>query len=438
MPTPAEEDAFLEPILARYADDGPRLIFADFLTESDAPADAARGELVRLQCALARLPADDPRRPDLVGREAELLHEYRATWGAHLAGLAADWEFRRGVLDAVAVDAPAFLARGDELFRRAPIRRVRILDAARYAARLANCPFLASVRELDLCGNDLGNGGVNVLLRSPYLSGVESLDLSFNGICDGGVQILARAAGLPRLRELALNDNGHVTGDGVRLLAGSPHLAGLRVLDVSGNDVGDAGVRAVVGSRWLTRLHTLRVFANHIGDAGVAALVGSDLFPRLLARDPAVDLRQNAIGLAGATALATAAAAHGVTALDLSGNYLGDDGLGVLADSADLPKLRKLSVRQNMIGDRGAVALARSPLMARLRTLDVSANRLTRRGIDALWTARADWQTVLEVSDNLATPGLAPPPRPGAAPPHPLDQAVGEVLSRLVSGPRAG
>ena len=36
---------------------------------------------------------------------------------------------------------------------------------------------------------------------------------------------------------------------GLAELAGSPLLAGLRALDVSGNDVNDAGVRAVAGSR---------------------------------------------------------------------------------------------------------------------------------------------------------------------------------------------
>jgi uncharacterized protein (TIGR02996 family) len=435
MPTPAEEDAFLEPILARYADDGPRLVFADFLEESAAPADAARGELVRLQCALARLPADDPRRRDLVSRETELVQEYQAVWGAALTGLAVGWEFRRGLLDTVSVDAPTFLARGDELFRRAPIRRVRILDAARHIGRLANCPFLAAARELDLCGNDLGNGGVNLLLRSPYLSAVAALDLSFNGVCDGGVRLLARSAALPRLRELALNDNGHVSGDGVAQLAGSPHLAGLRVLDVSGNDVGDAGVRAVVKSLTLTRLHTFRVFANHIGDAGVAALVGSELFVRLMTRDAALDLRQNAIGAAGTAALGEAAAAAAVEVIDLSGNYLGDEGLMALARSGGFPRLRKLSVRQNQIGDRGAFALARSPIMRQLVSLDVSANQLTPKGIDALWSARADWRTAVEVSDNLASPELAREPD-GPSPPHRLDQAVGEVLRRLVPAPR--
>jgi uncharacterized protein (TIGR02996 family) len=432
MPTPDEETAFLEPILARYAADGPRLIFADFLDDSSNSADAARGDLIRLQCALAKLSADDARRPELVAREAELVQQFHAVWGAHLSGLAADWEFRRGLLDAVSIDAQTFLASGDELFRRAPIRRVRILDATRFAARLANCPFLDLVRELDLCGNDLGNGGVNLFLRSPYLTAVESLDLSFNGICDGGVDILAKCHALPRLRELALNDNGQISGDGVRMLAGSPHLAGLRVLDVSGNDVGDSGVRAAVESTRLTKLHTFRLFANHIGDAGVAALVGSHLFGRMLARDSSLDLRQNVIGVAGVSALI--AASDQLTALNLAGNYLHDEGLAEFAQGSDWTRLRKLSVRQNGIRDRGAVALAKSPVMSRLRSLDVSANQLTKKGIDALWNGRADWRTEIDVSDNLDTPGLT---SDGELPPARSERLIGEVIRLLAPAPHA-
>src|SRR5205814_10103987 len=128
-----------------------------------------------------------------------------------------------------------FLGRGAEPFRRAPVRRVRLLDAGRHIARLAQCPLLARVRELDLCGNDLGNGGVNVLLRSPHLAGVEELDLSFNGVCDAGVRLIARSGSLPELRSLLLTDNGQIGGEGLRDLAEAPSLAGLPTLDVSGD-----------------------------------------------------------------------------------------------------------------------------------------------------------------------------------------------------------
>ena len=425
MPTPADE-AFFLPILAHYHDDGPRLVYADYLDESDDPADRGRADLIRTQCALARLPADHSRRTPLADREADLFREFQPAWTDHLRGLAVGFEFRRGLLDAVSVDAATFLARGDELFRRAPVRRVRLLDAGRHLARLAQCPLLARVRELDLCGNDLGNGGVNVLLRSPHLAGVEELDLSFNGVCDAGAQLIARSAALPQLRSLLLTDNGRIGGDGVQALAESPHLAGLLALDISGNDVNNAGVRAVVESRWLTRLHSFRVFANDVGDAGAESLAGSALLGRMLARNPALDLRQNSIGPAGAAALAKSVRLRAAAHLDLSGNDLGDSGLRCLTQSPHLMRLRTLAVRHNSIGDDGAVALADSPLMARLDFLDVSANRLTRKGVDALWSRRRDFHTVLETGGNLASGTPSDPP-----PPYSLAEEVGCVLARV-------
>src|SRR5438874_10633978 len=129
MPTSAAEEAFLPSILARHHDDGPRLIYADFLDESDAPADRGRADLIRVQCALARLPEQHPGRTQLANLETELLRQFLPEWTDHLLGLAVGFEFRRGLLDTVSVDAAMFLAKGDELFRRAPVRRVRILDA---------------------------------------------------------------------------------------------------------------------------------------------------------------------------------------------------------------------------------------------------------------------------------------------------------------------
>src|SRR4051794_32461983 len=87
--------AFLQAIAEAPDDDAPRLVFADWLQDE---GDADRAEFVRAQCALARIAADDPRRPELCRREDELLAAHREEW------LAADlpaWarpgaEFRRG------------------------------------------------------------------------------------------------------------------------------------------------------------------------------------------------------------------------------------------------------------------------------------------------------------------------------------------------------
>ena len=303
--------------------------------------------------------------------------------------------------------------------------------------RLANCPFLASVHELDLCGNDLGNGGVNLLLRSPYLTAVGALDLSFNGVCDGGVRLLARSAALPRLRELALNDNGHVSGDGVAQLAESPHLAGLRVLDVSGNDVGDTGVRAVVGSPTLSRLHTFRVFANHIGDAGVAALVGSELFARLLTRDATLDLRQNAIGAAGTAALRVGSGGRvgrGDRPVRELPRGRGADGPGPVrrvpaaaeAVGAAEPDRRPGGVRPGPVPAHAAARVSG-------RVREPAHPEGDRRPVDG--TGRlADVRRGIGQSGQ---PGAGPREPDGPSPPHRLDQAVGEVFRRLVPTPPA-
>ena len=51
--------AFLDAILAHPDDDGPRLVYADWLDEQ---GQAARAEFIRVQCELARLGEADPRR----------------------------------------------------------------------------------------------------------------------------------------------------------------------------------------------------------------------------------------------------------------------------------------------------------------------------------------------------------------------------------------
>ena len=396
MSTAVEEHAFLRPILAAFADDDPRHIYADYLDESHRPGDIARAEFIRLQLELARIDGDHPRRGPLLRRVNQLLIRWQPEWVGPLRGMIAGCEFRRGLLDTVSVDARFFCESGDRLFEGTAVRRVKFLDAERILDRFVRCPALGRVRELDLCGNDLGNGGVNLLLRSPFLAQLESLDLSFNGIGDGGAEMLANARPLARLMALQLNDNRTIGCAGMKSLARSPHLGHLRTLDVSGNDVADAGLIHLSESAGLRRLRTVRLHANRIGDAGVAAFAESELFARILKHSAKLDLRENGIGPAGAKAIANAPAMELTHSLDLGGNLLRDDGAIALAESDRLGRLRILSLRQNRIGDLGARSLAHSDLMAHLAKIDVSSNRITPRAIELLWANRKDFQTALE------------------------------------------
>lgn len=395
-----DEQPFLDAVFRRYADDRPRLVYADFLDDSGAHE---RAELIRVQLALARLGEDDARRPGLVDRQAELLNRNRAAWTAHLAGLVEAVDFRRGVPDSVSVDAATFLERGTELFQRLRVRRLALRDAAPVLTKLAACPLLARVRELDLCNCDLGNGGLERLVRSPFLNALEGLDLGFNKLDDAGADALARSSGLPALTDLALNDNDLIGDAGARALAGSPFFAGLVALDLSGNDIGDCGLTAVVASTALPRLCRLRLSGNRIGDAGAAALARSALLGRMVAAEPELVLRANAIGPAGAAALASSPALKACATIDLSHNYLGNAGIGALMGSPYLARVKVLRLGRNQFTDAGVIACHAhlNRLFDHLRALDLSGNRLTRLGMSELWAVRGERPVHIDVSLNV-------------------------------------
>ncbi|MCX5747440.1 MAG: hypothetical protein NT062_33670 [Proteobacteria bacterium] len=82
-------------------DDAPRLVWADRVG-------GERGELVVIQCDLARggLSLDDER--DRRQRERVLLSTHGATWAGELAMHATRWQFRRGFIDAVQLRGDQF------------------------------------------------------------------------------------------------------------------------------------------------------------------------------------------------------------------------------------------------------------------------------------------------------------------------------------------
>ena len=82
------EANFLRDILENPGDDTPRLIYADWLDERGDP----RGMFIRVQCALARVPDDDPCRAELMRREKSLLRLHKKTWVEPLRGFA-KWPF---------------------------------------------------------------------------------------------------------------------------------------------------------------------------------------------------------------------------------------------------------------------------------------------------------------------------------------------------------
>src|SRR5690242_10987573 len=67
---------FIEAIQQDPDDDGPRLIYADWLEERGDP----KGEFIRVQCALSRHDLDPKVREEFLAREQELLRQHANEW----------------------------------------------------------------------------------------------------------------------------------------------------------------------------------------------------------------------------------------------------------------------------------------------------------------------------------------------------------------------
>src|SRR5262245_11504269 len=129
------EDAFLAAV-AENPEDGPRLMYADWLTEHGDASAQGRGEFIRVQCELERTPMDDPRRGALERRERELLAAHEAAWvrrlGKHVGKPDVPpphWRFHRGFIEWAVVPVETFVKHAAELFRLAPLRCLQLVGS---------------------------------------------------------------------------------------------------------------------------------------------------------------------------------------------------------------------------------------------------------------------------------------------------------------------
>src|SRR5215468_8970682 len=120
------DEAFLNAIREAPDDDGPRLIYADWVEDHGDPA---RAELIRGQCRLARLDEGAAERGALEKHLRELLAAREKDWlPAELTAIGARAEFRRGFVERLSLDAQTFLQHADALFQAAPLVRLLRLE----------------------------------------------------------------------------------------------------------------------------------------------------------------------------------------------------------------------------------------------------------------------------------------------------------------------
>jgi uncharacterized protein (TIGR02996 family) len=115
----SDENAFLQAILAEPDNDEPRLVFADWLEERGDPL----ADFIRVQCALAGMSHDDPRRPELLTQTRDLVTAHWSKWAKRFSkwarrfgGLSPEIRFFRRFIRfftmpvQLILDCPAFLS----------------------------------------------------------------------------------------------------------------------------------------------------------------------------------------------------------------------------------------------------------------------------------------------------------------------------------------
>jgi uncharacterized protein (TIGR02996 family) len=430
---PLHEQAFLDDILAHPEDDTPRLVCADWYEEH---GHAHRAELIRVQCQLAGLEEDDPRRARLKEREWELLTVYGEDWAQALPGWARKEAptFRRGFVERVSVTASQLLKEGGALFAAAPVRELHLRAATGRMAEVAALPYLARLTALDFRKTRLAPDDLRELIASPHLAGLTALSLCQTRLRPEGVDVLARWPQLGRLRRLHLGPNffgdeavlalaalakapslralewldlaNHIPrAHGMRALLAGGRLAGLKhlglayanissamealvepgalpsltSLDGCGHWINHEAVALLGESELLGRLTSLRLGSANIDAAKLRALLGPGRVARL--RD--LDLSFSPLNDPAALAALASAPLGSLRALDLSFTDVGDEGARALAQSPRL-NLTRLSLQGAGIGPKGAAALAASPRMSGLRVLELDGNPLGPEGVKAL------------------------------------------------------
>ncbi|VTR97170.1 TIGR02996 domain-containing protein [Tuwongella immobilis] len=165
----------LESIRQLPDEDAPRLVYADWLEER---GERDRAQFIRVQCALASLPAHHPDRTDLENREADLLADFELLWLGEAGDDLLDWRFSRGFVESVGGSVGVIDSAWQALRREHPVRGA--------------------------CIGSLENADPAILRDSQHWAGLQHLTILPSMAAEWGNELL-RWPGLRRLRSLALH-----------------------------------------------------------------------------------------------------------------------------------------------------------------------------------------------------------------------------------------
>lgn len=395
-----DETALLAAITAQPDEDTPRLAYADWLDEHEAPIQA---EFVRTQCRLAAATAADADYPDLLERSAELAAQF-APFAKHTVptlppGFTFDHaldrdadNFRRGFLYAVGGEWNWYGDPADQ-------------DAASERIRDGLAPLLATTTARQLRLHNLRSDALAHVLTAPGAAGLSGLSLQPVdwGGPDTATGAIAALKGAPDLERLALYV--YMSAEALAELATAKfgRLAHFELPMLYGPAT---ALRPLFAAPWFQRLRTVRAGSatGPIESAllgALAALPNLDHLDLRFQHPDTVAALGSARGFRNLTRLTYWFPHHRAASgperlakgtfprlaeLDLWG--VRSAHLAPLMGAKWLPQLRVLSLRHGFVSDKAIVALARSRAAANLRALQLDGIEIGKGALAALGDAR--------------------------------------------------
>ncbi|WP_439621105.1 TIGR02996 domain-containing protein [Gemmata sp.] len=423
------EAALLRAIRDCPDDDTPRLVYADLVEED---GDAARGEFIRVQVALARTPETDPARNALEDREHELLAENQARW----LGVPPDtdgllgWPFARGFVEEIAATPNFMLNEGSDLCAANPVRRWRVgssqsdmaedlIEAGRRGwfsrlealnlsgwfqsigemERFLTRSDFGRLRELDL-STCVGLDDLPAILhRSPCREQLNVLRIGTSSIgmwdvVDLDTEELTRALAPTRLTQLSA-PMCELTADDIRRVLESDcccELTGLdvnhnqiepdawdafqiakcrlRSLDLSGTPLGAISLENVLRQESLSELRVLHLNRCGSAMANMQALAAS----RYWSQAEELHMREGTIPERSLEPLLRSDGPPGLRVLSVGGNYFRDEGVRGLCGAKWAGSLTTLDLSRNYLTDEAARLIAGCERFTHLRSLNLDHN----------------------------------------------------------------
>ncbi len=390
----SDEAALLAAIVANAEDDTPRLVYADWLDEHEAPIQA---EFIRTQCRLASGSAADPNYPDLLERYAELVAQFRPMANATVLALPPGFvyqadirhgtdHFRRGFLHTAGAEWTA-----DYRDEWGPPPTDAELD--RVCEGLA--PLVANTTVRHLVLDEMTPESLARVLVAPGAVALTGLTVqAADDTPDGGdalLRALAAAKSINRLEHLGPTWNATVAG----LRALDARFDRLRSFDFPSLSGTAAEIPAIARTRWFRNLRSASV-VNMDRALQEPLLAAFAQLPHL----ESLDLRFNhrtalkAFGIAtGFPALARLRCGSvnvGVAKLargrfprlaELVARGVRPDAFRTLLEAKWLSQLRVLDVFNGVLTDASAVALSQSAAAPHLRILRLKFTQFTKAGL---------------------------------------------------------